>query len=256
MSLFDSYDDSLPMITPSSFYRARYIADTCIVTFSHKVLNYTLEKYHYKKEVCTGTANGLIQIYSLEYNGKKILFYMSPIGSSIAGMVLDEVSFLTGASNFIFFGSCGSLDSYLTDGKLIIPTESYRDEGFSYHYAPAGDYIKITNADKLASIFKNLGIPYVSGKTWTTDAIYMETVRKIEKRKADGCITVEMESAGLQAICSYKNINLFIFFFVSDLLAGALWENMTLGTPEEKRQQINAFDIALKLTDYICNPSH
>lgn len=251
MSLFDSYDNSKPLITPSSFYKRKNISDICIVTFSHKAIDYVLKEYPAKKEACSGTANGPIQIYSLEYNGKKVLFYMSPIGSSIAGTILDEVSYITGATNFIFFGSCGTLDKELTRGKIIVPTESYRDEGFSYHYAPASDYIKIENSDKLISAFNSMGIPYVSGRTWTTDAIYRETVENVRERKAEGCISVEMESSGLQAVCSFRSINLFIFFFASDSLDSELWENVNLGTIEEKRLQINAFDIALKLTDYI-----
>ena len=29
----------------------------------------------------------------------------------------------------------------------MVPTDAYRDEGTSYHYAPASDYIEIKNAD-------------------------------------------------------------------------------------------------------------
>lgn len=251
MSLFDTFDNSKPMIEPSSFYEKKKIAETCIVTFSHKVMSYVLSAYPSKKEVCTGTANGPIQVYSLNHNGKKILFYMSPIGSSIAGTILDDVRYLTGAVNFVFFGSCGSLDNELTEGKVIVPTESYRDEGFSYHYVPESDYIKIKMSGKLVTIFEKLDIPYVAGKSWTTDALYKETIDNARKRKAEGCISVEMESAGLEAICSYRNISLYIFFFVSDLLNGELWKNVNLGTAEEKKHQINAFNIALRLTDLI-----
>ncbi|WP_300804010.1 hypothetical protein [uncultured Acetatifactor sp.] len=41
------------------------------------------------------------------------------------------------------------------------------------------------------------GIPYVKGKTWTTDSFYRETVNNFQKHKADGCISVEMECAAL-----------------------------------------------------------
>ncbi len=69
------------------------------------------------------------------------------------------------------------------------------------------------------------------------------------KRKADGCICVEMESAGLQAVCTYKGLDLYTFFFISDLVDGEVWENVNLGTLEEKKKQINCFEIALKLVD-------
>ena len=68
------------------------------------------------------------------------------------------------------FGSAGSLNKEKTQGRFIIPTEAYRDEGISYHYAPPNDYIKIKNHEKLSAVFDELRVPYVKGKVWTTDA--------------------------------------------------------------------------------------
>lgn len=39
------------------------------------------------------------------------------------------------------------------------------------------------------------GVPFVRGKTWTADAIYRETPAKVAARRAEGCVTVEMEAA-------------------------------------------------------------
>lgn len=49
------------------------------------------------------------------------------------------------------------------------------------------------------------GIPFVKGKTWTTDSFYRETNNNFEKRKADGCISVEMECSAIQAMCDFRN---------------------------------------------------
>lgn len=249
MSIIDSFDESRPLIGPENLYTKGCIANTCIVTFSHKVLDDVLKKYDCKKEICAGTANGKIQVYSLIRGTNKILFYMSPIGSACAGCILDEVSYMTGAKKFIVFGSCGSLDNFLTSGKFIVPTESYRDEGFSYHYQKASDYIEISNSKRIAELFDKLSVPYVCGRSWTTDAIYRETEVNVAKRKADGCIAVEMESAGLQALCKFKQLELYTFFFASDLVDGEVWQNVNLGTSEEKNKQINCFEIALQLVE-------
>lgn len=251
MSIVDSFDESRPLIGPESFYIKGNIANTCIVTFSHKVLDDVLKKYNCKKEICAGTANGKIQVYSLVSGTNKILFYMSPIGSACAGCIMDEVSYMTGAKKFIVFGSCGSLDNAQTKGKFIVPTESYRDEGFSYHYQKASDYIEISNSKKIAELFDNLSVPYVCGRSWTTDAIYRETEGNVAKRKADGCIAVEMESAGLQALCNFKQLELYTFFFASDLVDGEVWKNVNLGTLEEKKKQVNCFEIALQLVELV-----
>ena len=247
MSIEQSFDNkSEALISPEDFYgRHEKIADTCIVTFSHAVLERVLKKYSCKKVASSATANGKIPIYHVEE--KNVLFYMSPIGSAVAGTILDEVRYLTGATRFIYFGSCGILDEEKCKNKIIIPTEAYRDEGFSYHLLPKSDYIKIEKSKKLENILSDLQIDYVCGKTWTTDAIYRETVNNKNARKTDGCICVEMECAGLQAICNFRNLELYQFFFAGDLLNDFAWSRGTLGTKIEKANQFNCFDLALKI---------
>lgn len=173
MSIEQSFENkSEALISPEEIYGIHEkIVDTCIVTFSHAVLEKVLKQYSCKKVASTATANGKIPVcYMKESN---VLFYMSPIGSAIAGTIIDEVRCLTGAAKFIFFGSCGILDEEKCGNKIIIPTEAYRDEGFSYHLVPKSDYIKIQKSEKLSGILKDLN--YICGKTWTTDAFYRET---------------------------------------------------------------------------------
>lgn len=255
MSIINAYDESSPLIGPEAFCSSRKfkepVSKKCIITFSAKTENYVLSHYYHKNETYTGTACGKIPVYSLLIDNEVFLFYVSPIGSAIAGACMDEVAYITGADTFIVFGSSGSLDADKTTGKVVIPTESYRDEGFSYHYMPASDYITIQNASKLASLCEKEGMPYVTGRTWTTDALYKETQNNFQKRKADGCISVEMESAGLQALCDFRGFNFYTFFFTSDVLAGTSWKNLTLGKTAEAENQINSFEVALKIAQNI-----
>ena len=85
----------------------------------------------------------------------------------------------------------------------MIPTESYRDEGTSYHYKKASD-ITNTNANKAAEFMKYKKLPYVLGKNWTTDSFYRETENNFAQRKADGCISVEMECSAMQTVCDFR----------------------------------------------------
>ena len=158
---------------------------------------------------------------------------------------------LTKACKFIVFGSCGILDENKCAGKIIIPTEAYRDEGFSYHFEKAADYIEIIKSSELTRILNNLHIENISGKTWTTDAIYRETVNNKNIRKSEGCICVEMECAGLQAICNFRGLELYQFFFGGDLLGDINWSRGTLGTNVEKSNQINCFELALRIAEKI-----
>lgn len=81
------------------------------------------------------------------------------------------------------FGSAGSLNKEKTQGRFVVPTEAYRDEGISYHYAPPSDYIVIRNHEKLASIFDELHLPYIKGRVWTTDAFLRETAGQVAMRQ-------------------------------------------------------------------------
>ena len=153
---------------------------------------------------------------------------------------------------YIVFGGAGCLNKEIAHGKVMVLTEAYRDEGTSYYYAPASDYITVKNADIVADFMEKNGLPYVKGKTWTTDAIYRETVNNVEKRKADGCISVEMECAALQAMCDFKELNLYTFFTSGDLLDDPQWdarrkEGQIIGTQHDAGH----FDIALELARYV-----
>ena len=172
---------------------------------------------------------------------------MSPIGSAGAACTMHEVHYMSGASKFIVYGSCGILDNDKCAGKLIVPTAAYRDEGLSYHYMEPSDYVEIKNCDKLASVLDAHGYPYVLGKTWTTDSIYMETANKANARRKDGCLTVEMESAGLQAMCNYYGYELFVFFFGADLLNEDSWDKGNLGEEKEYDIQKETFKVALDI---------
>ena len=68
-------------------------------------------------------------------------------------------------SKYVVFGGAGCLNKEIAHGKVMIPTQAYRDEGASYHYAPASDYVTVRNADIVAAFMEENGIPYVKGKT-------------------------------------------------------------------------------------------
>ena len=78
MSIIDSFDNkSKPLIDISAFYgEKKFFADVCIVSFSRHVLAMFLEKYESHPIGHSATANGHIDIYLFEVNGKKLLFYI------------------------------------------------------------------------------------------------------------------------------------------------------------------------------------
>ena len=243
---FDTITEAI--ISPEQLYGVQQTScDVCIVTFSQQIVTEILSAFPCEKLAQIESANGAIPCYKLNYKGKEIAFYMTMIGSAGAAACIEDARCLLGATKFILFGSCGCLNQAVTAGKIIVPTDAYRDEGLSYHYAAASDYIKLKNADVVAEFFRDNGIPYVTGKTWTTDGVYRETRGNMEKRKAEGCIAVEMESAGLQAVCDFRNLDFYQFLIGCDLLDAPEWDRRILGDTGERTHQLRSFYLALEL---------
>ena len=78
---------------------------------------------------------------------------------------------------------------------------------------------------RLAEIMDEIHLPYVTGKVWTTDAFYRETRSNMEKRKADGCIAVDMECASAMAMGQFRGVPVYQFFYADDCLDGDKWDS-------------------------------
>lgn len=221
----DAFDKTEALFGPKDFYGEQtYHCDKCIITFSEVIFEYMLDTYSCEKAGVIRSCNGTTPVYIFEIAGMKIAGYLSHIGSALAGNDVIDVNWLTGASKFIMFGSAGSLDSDKTTGKFVVPSQAYREEGMSYNYAAPSDYIEIKNAKIVKTIFDELNFPSVTGKVWTTDAIYRETKAKLEARKNEGCLAVEMELAGVQAVCDFYDWCLYDFLVTGDVLDKAVYD--------------------------------
>lgn len=242
----DSFDNkSEAIISPDSFYgEKKHLCELAIATFSREIYAAVLEQYPNEQIGEIRAANRCRPIHLLTVGELKIVFYLTEIGATLAATDVIDVHWLTGADKFILFGSAGALDKEATAGKYVIPTQAYRDEGMSYHYAPAADYIDIRNADMLAGIFEKLNLPYVKGRVWTTDAIYRETRNLVAERKSEGCIAVEMELAGVQAVCDYYGLQLYDFVVTGDVVDSL---NYTPEGLHEANHSLDKFYVALEI---------
>ena len=246
----DSFDNkSEPLMTPESFIGPkRHLADVCILTFSNVILAELRTRFPLREIGFLRSVNGNRPIYAFELEGRTVIFFMVNIGATIAGNDVIELNWITGATKFIMFGSAGSLNRSATQGKYVIPTEAYRDEGLSYHYAPPADYIKIGKADAVATIFDELRLPHVKGRVWTTDAFYRETRDQVAARQKEGCIAVDMEVSGVQAVCDFHGFELYDFLVTGDVLDAPVYENEGL---QSANHDLDKLDIALEIAKRI-----
>ena len=215
----DSFDYSSPLFTPEDFYGPQqHMCDVCLITFSEEIYRNLLETYDCRKLSEFRLANGTRPVHAFTYGGMDIAFYLSDVGASCASADMIEANWRCGVTKFILFGSAGSLAPSVTEGRYVVPTEAYRDEGTSYHYAPPADYIRIRMSDRVRAFFEQEKLPYTAGRIWTTDAFYRETKRQAAARRDDGCIAVDMEIAGAEAVCDYHGFELYPFLVTGDIL--------------------------------------
>lgn len=248
----DSYDSNKKAIIQPDYRKDRAEVEACIVTFSHIVEKYALDHYPCRTIGKIESVTGTTPIYQIEWQGKKFAFFKTYIGAPATVGLIEEALTEIHTNRFVVFGGCGCLDREIVHGKVMIPTEAYRDEGTSYHYAPGSDYISIKNAEVVADFMEKSGLPFVMGKTWTTDAFYRETTANFKKRKAEGCLSVEMECSAVQAVCDFRNVEAYFFFTSGDLLDAPEWDSRKKkddlsGTQHDYRH----FEIALRLADFI-----
>lgn len=226
--------------------------DVCILTFSKKILENVLEKYECTKIGDLYSSNGANSVYEFEYESKKFAVYMSYVGAPACVADIEDTLQLITADKYVVFGGAGCLNKEIARGRIMVPTAAYRDEGTSYHYAPSSDYISVKNADVVARFMENVDLPFIKGKTWTTDAIHRETRGNFEKRKAEGCISVEMECAAVQAMCDFRGIDVYFFFTSGDLLDAPEWDaRMKKNEAKGTQHDSGHFDIALELARYL-----
>ena len=250
----DTFDNKSEAIINPRINENAIQADACILTFSHRIEKFVLDNYKCQHIASFWFATGETYVYQIEYKGKKFAFYKTYVGApACVGSVEDSLSIIK-TDKYIVFGGAGCLNKEIAHGKVMVPTEAYRDEGTSYHYMPASDYVTIKNADIVAEFMETNGIPFVLGKTWTTDAFYRETINNFNKHKKDGCISVEMECAGLQAMCDFRGLNFYTFFTSGDLLDAPKWDTRHKeGEFKGTQHDTGHFDIAIELASYITN---
>jgi len=76
----------------------------------------------------------------------------------------------------------------------------------------------------LETVLKAHDVEYMLSKTWTTDAIYRETAAKVQRRKAEGCLTVEMEAAAFFAVAHFRRVQFAQVLYSGDDVSGSEWD--------------------------------
>ena len=226
-------------IEPSKIIRPRDMPEHCVICFFKEVMDKIIIEHNAKVLVENRWEDGVHPVYEIEVHGKRLAFYHPGIGAPLSAAILEEV-IAFGCKKFVACGGSGVLAKEIAVGNLIVVSGAIRDEGVSYHYLPPDREVAANKValNTLTKVLDHRGIPYLTGKTWTTDAPYRETPNKIAKRKEEGCLTVEMECAGMMAVAQFRDVIFGQILYGGDDLSGTNWDNRGWQSKKEVRENL------------------
>ena len=198
----------------------------CVPCFFQDVLTGLLEDGRLREIHGMGSEMGRHPLYEMDVDGRRLAVFQPGLTAPFAAAMLEEVICL-GCRKFIACGGAGVLIPDVHCGHVIVPTSAVRDEGTSYHYLPPSREVE-PSPEAVAAIEEVLnerGVEYLEGKVWTTDAFYRETRGKVERRRSEGCIAVEMEAAAFFAVARFRGITFGQMLYGGDDVSGDEWDH-------------------------------
>jgi uridine phosphorylase len=165
-------------------------------------------------------------IHVVEHAGEQVALVSPRVGAPAAVTSL-EVMIALGATKIIGCGGAGIVRPGFDVGHVIVPTGAVRDEGTSYHYAPAGEAVHPHPRAVVAidEVLAEAGVPHDRGLTWTTDAFFRETPAKVARRRDQGCITVDMEASAMFAAAAFRGVVYGQLLYAGDDVSTAEWDH-------------------------------
>lgn len=221
------YDPSrAALIEPGEVLDRLDIAEHCVLCFFQDVIGHLREEGRLQLVRNLGSEIGHNPVYEMDVDGKRLALCHPGVGAPLAAGFMEELIAL-GCRKFIACGGAGVLDGDLPLGHLIVPTRAVRDEGTSYHYLPPGREVAASAraVSAIERVLQRDNVDYVTGKTWTTDGVYRETPAKIQLRRSEGCLTVEMEAAAFFAVARFRGVVAGQILYGGDDVSSDAWDS-------------------------------
>lgn len=227
------------IIEPTKVIKHRDLPENCVLCFFREVIDQAAIKLDAEALHPIKSEMGEIPVFRAIYQDRAIGFAPAAVGAPLAAGMFEEL-IARGGRRFIVCGGSGVLDRSIASGHIVVPTCAVRDEGTSYHYLPDGRDA-YPSAEALAALTRVLdqrNAKYLAGKTWTTDAFYRETPRRVATRRAQGCLTVEMEAAALFAVAEFRNVQIAYLLYGGDDISGNEWDPRNFGQKVSARETL------------------
>jgi uridine phosphorylase len=213
------------VIDPAPVVDAIDMPESVVMCFFLEIIESIAADAETKPVAVLNWAHGKHPIYEIEHRGQRLAVMHQGVGAPLAAGLFEEAIAL-GGRRFVAVGGAGALTPELVLGHAIVVSSAVRDEGTSFHYiAPS----RTIDADAvgvaaLEATLREADVPFVTGRTWTTDAPYRETRTCVTRRVDEGCLTVEMEASAFIAVARYRGVGFAQVLYAGDSLAAPDWD--------------------------------
>jgi uridine phosphorylase len=227
------------VIEPSEILPAEDVPTHVVLCFFREVIDRVVAAHPAVERSPFTAEHGIHPFWELEWRGRRLGVFHPGVGAPLAAGFLEE-AIAKGCRAFVACGGAGSLVPDLTMGHIVVPTSAIRDEGTSYHYLPPGRSVGASPlaVEAIVATLDAHSVPYVTGPTWTTDALYRETRDRMQRRTDEGCLTVEMEAAAFFAVAAFRGVTLGQLLYAGDDLSGERWDGREWLADAEGRERL------------------
>lgn len=218
--------DRSALIEPVSRTLSEPVPERAVVCFFREVIEAVCGEGRGERIDAFNWEHGTHELFRLSHEHGDVAVFHPGVGAPLAVGIMEE-AIAAGCRKFAICGGAGALVPGLALGHVVVPTSAVRDEGTSYHYrAPSREIQADEAAVQVAvGLLEERGIPYLLGKTWTTDAPFRETTGKIRQRRDEGCVTVEMEASAFMALAQFRGVDLVQYLYAGDDVSGESWDH-------------------------------
>jgi uridine phosphorylase len=193
------------------------------------ILTFTLPDYRYLCRLiqATGTPHSVYNcaLSTGSWEDRPITLAAPALGAPYAVMVMEKLMVL-GARMVLALGWCGSLQTGLSIGDLVLPSTTVSTEGTSRHYPLNG--VPPDPDPRLFGVLRGLlshdDQPWQEGPVWSTDGFYRETAPQVAAYQAQGVLGVDMEMSALFTVGRFRQVPVAGLLVVSDELATLQWK--------------------------------
>lgn len=162
------------------------------------------------------------ELYTFSLAGETAGIVGCAVGAPFAVLIAEEL-FACGCRFLVSVTSAGQIVSAGPPPYFAIIDRALRDEGTSYHYAPAAEFAPADPALVAMAVraLQPTGLSVFVGPSWTTDAPFRETAPAIEAARAKGVLAVEMEAAALYAFAQARAVPVLCIAHVTNTMGQA-----------------------------------